>query len=275
MNLSLSERKVTFQISACFGHQSGNDYLILTFSSLYTGTDAGVSWMWSQSIFLSCIPLYSFILMYVDLYKSLHSMCDMLQRNLEKKKTSLRAGLSSWQQDWQLGYSSVIHSQLHPQHTYRGTASARAVRLCDQQRSCVQKHSSSLVYSCGLQGSKLFWNMLYRFFFFSYIPTSYLSWIRAALCVWLSWSHKWILSFHKEKPQMELTRTATGTRSPDWTDRRVYVSPVESIVIFSVFGVIRAVRQLSYISGNLSLLIQDVEPRDACLSIASIICGQP
>lgn len=89
VNLSLSERKVTFQISACFGHQSGNDYLILTFSSLYTGTDAGVSWMWSQSIFLSCIPLYSFILMYVDSYKSSHSMCDMLQWNLEKKNPSL------------------------------------------------------------------------------------------------------------------------------------------------------------------------------------------
>lgn len=35
---------------------------------------------------------------------------------------------------------------------------------------------------------------------------------------------------------MELTRTAAGTQSPDSTDRKVCVSPVESIVIFSLFG---------------------------------------
>lgn len=43
VKLSLSERQVAFQFSACFGHRSRNDYLILTSLSLYTGIGAGVS----------------------------------------------------------------------------------------------------------------------------------------------------------------------------------------------------------------------------------------
>lgn len=153
MNLSLSERKVTFQISACFGHQSGNDYLILTFSSLYTGTDAGVSWMWSQSIFLSCIPLYSFILMYVDLYKSSHSMCDMLQWNLEKKRTSLE-GWVVWLTVGMIALillccSSSVTSSVHAQ---RYSQCLCCLAVWSAKELCL-KYGSVLVYSCGLQGS--------------------------------------------------------------------------------------------------------------------------